>query len=61
MKETIYLDHAATTPMAPEVIDVMTKALNENYGNASSIHLGKKNRVDRLCPSNDGRKYRCKS
>ena len=46
MKETIYLDHAATTPMAPEVIDVMTKALNENYGNASSIHqLGKKNRV----------------
>lgn len=46
MKETIYLDHAATTPMAPEVIAVMTQALNENYGNASSIHqLGKKNRV----------------
>ncbi len=46
MKETIYLDHAATTPMAPEVIEVMTQALNENYGNASSIHqLGKKNRV----------------
>lgn len=44
--KTIYLDHAATTPMAPEVIDVMTAALNENYGNASSIHtLGKKNRV----------------
>ena len=42
----IYLDHAATTPMAPEVIEVMTQALNENYGNASSIHqLGKKNRV----------------
>lgn len=46
MNETIYLDHAATTPMAPEVIEVMTQALNENYGNASSIHqLGKKNRV----------------
>ena len=46
MKETIYLDHAATTPMAPEVIEVMTQALNENFGNASSIHqLGKKNRV----------------
>lgn len=46
MKEIIYLDHAATTPMAQEVIDVMTQALNENYGNASSIHqLGKKNRV----------------
>ena len=43
---TIYLDHAATTPMAPEVIEVMTTALTNNYGNASSIHtLGKKNRV----------------
>lgn len=46
MKETIYLDHAATTPMAPAVIEVMTNALRENYGNASSIHhLGKKNRI----------------
>lgn len=46
MRETIYLDHAATTPMAPEAIEVMTTALTENYGNASSIHnLGKKNRV----------------
>ena len=46
MTKTIYLDHAATTPMAPEVIDVMTAALTENYGNASSVHtLGKKNRV----------------
>jgi len=46
VKDTIYLDHAATTPMAKEVIDVMTQALNENYGNASSIHqVGKKNRV----------------
>ena len=43
---TIYLDHAATTPMAPEVIEVMTTALTNNYGNASSIHTpGKKNRV----------------
>lgn len=46
VRETIYLDHAATTPMAPEVIEVMTNALAENYGNASSVHaLGKKNRV----------------
>ena len=46
MKDTIYLDHAATTPMAPEVIEIMTKALKENFGNASSIHqIGKKNRV----------------
>lgn len=46
MTNTIYLDHAATTPMAPEAIEVMTNALTENYGNASSVHtLGKKNRV----------------
>lgn len=32
--------------MADEVIEVMTQALKENFGNASSIHqLGKKNRV----------------
>lgn len=46
MKDTIYLDNASTTPMAKEVIDVMTEALKKNYENASSIHqLGKKNRV----------------
>lgn len=46
MTKTIYLDHAATTPMAPEVVDVMTAALTQNYGNASSVHtLGKKNRM----------------
>lgn len=45
MKDTIYFDYASTTPMAKEVIEVMTEALKENYGNASSIHqLGKKNR-----------------
>lgn len=42
----IYLDHAATTPMNPEVIAVMAKALSENFGNASSIYqFGKKNRA----------------
>lgn len=34
----VYLDNAATTPMAPEVIDVMAKVMTENYGNPSSIH-----------------------
>lgn len=38
MTETIYLDHAATTPMHPDVIDVMTDAMKNHYGNASSIH-----------------------
>lgn len=46
MKDIVYFDHAATTPMDDEVIDVMTQAFRDNYGNASSIHqIGKKNRV----------------
>ena len=35
---TIYLDHAATSPVAPEVIDVFAQAMAEVSGNASSIH-----------------------
>ncbi|MBD8034512.1 MULTISPECIES: cysteine desulfurase family protein [Solibacillus] len=38
MKNTIYLDHAATSPVAPEVIEVMARAMAEESGNASSIH-----------------------
>ncbi|ALC84884.1 cysteine desulfurase [Bacillus sp. FJAT-22090] len=34
----IYLDHAATTPMAVEVIRTYTDEMNDEYGNASSIH-----------------------
>lgn len=34
----IYFDNAATTPMAPEVIETMAEAMRENYGNPSSIH-----------------------
>ncbi|WP_459128798.1 cysteine desulfurase NifS [Guggenheimella bovis] len=36
--KTIYLDHGATTPMKPEVIEAITKAFKETYGNPSSIH-----------------------
>lgn len=32
----IYLDYASTTPIDPEVIDVMKYALSENFGNASN-------------------------
>jgi cysteine desulfurase len=35
----IYLDHNATTPMAPAVAEAMTRVLREGPGNASSIHL----------------------
>jgi cysteine desulfurase len=34
----VYLDNAATTPMAKEVIDVMTDVMVNNYGNPSSTH-----------------------
>ena len=34
---SVYLDHAATTPMHPEAIEAMTAALSET-GNASSLH-----------------------
>jgi cysteine desulfurase len=34
----IYLDNAATTPMHPEVISVMTTMMQEEFGNPSSTH-----------------------
>ena len=34
----VYLDNAATTPIAPEVIDSMLSVLKEAYGNPSSSH-----------------------
>jgi cysteine desulfurase len=34
----IYLDHNATTPLAPAVLERMTRILGEEYGNPSSVH-----------------------
>ncbi|MBG66214.1 MAG: cysteine desulfurase [Flavobacteriales bacterium] len=34
----IYLDNAASTPIAPEVISIMHKMMIEDFGNPSSIH-----------------------
>ncbi len=34
----IYLDHAATTPMRPEVIEAMQPFLSHYFGNPSSLH-----------------------
>ena len=36
--ERIYLDHAATTPMHPRVIEKITSTMTEHFGNPSSIH-----------------------
>jgi cysteine desulfurase len=34
----VYFDHNATTPVDPAVIEVMTRVLREEFGNASSVH-----------------------
>ena len=36
--QRIYLDHNATTPVAPPVVDRMVAVLREEFGNASSVH-----------------------
>lgn len=38
MKKAVYLDHAATTPMRPEVIQEMVRVMESVYGNPSSTH-----------------------
>ena len=41
--KTIYLDNAATTPILPEVVDAISSAMANVYGNPSSIHhVGRK-------------------
>lgn len=43
----IYLDNAATTPMLPEVVEVMQQSMLENFGNPSSVHkFGRKAKTE---------------
>ena len=36
--DRIYLDYAATTPVEPEVVRLMTNYFENDFGNPSSIH-----------------------
>src|SRR3954467_5046551 len=38
MPEPIYLDHAATTPVRPEVLEAMAPFYGPSFGNPSSLH-----------------------
>lgn len=45
MMQHIYLDHAATSPMHPDVVERMLPYMTEVFGNPSSIHFfGRKSR-----------------
>jgi cysteine desulfurase len=44
--DNIYLDHNATTPVAPEVLELVTSVLRNQIGNPSSVHsVGRSARV----------------
>lgn len=38
IRRQVYLDHAATTPVHPEVVQEMLKVLDVHFGNPSSLH-----------------------
>ena len=35
----VYMDNAATTRAYPEVVQLMNKIMEEDYGNPSSLHM----------------------
>ena len=42
----VYLDNAATTPMAPEIIELMSELMKTTFANPSSVHeFGRKSKI----------------
>jgi len=42
----VFLDNASTTPMAPEIIEMMSEMMKTSYGNPSSIHsFGRESKI----------------
>ena len=42
----VYLDNAATTPMAPEIIELMSEMMKTTFANPSSVHeFGRKSKI----------------
>ena len=37
-KKRVYVDHSATTPVKPEVLEAMIPYFTENFGNASTVY-----------------------
>jgi len=37
-KKRVYLDNAATTPISPEIIDMMSEMMKTHFANPSSVH-----------------------
>ena len=47
-QQRIYLDHAATTPVHPQVLEAMLPFFNESFGNPSSMYLRGRNALEAI-------------
>ena len=46
MNKRVFLDNAATTPMAPEIIDLMSEMMKTHFANPSSVHsFGRESKI----------------
>jgi len=46
MSKRVFLDNAATTPMAPEIIDMMSDMMKSHFANPSSVHsFGRESKI----------------